>query len=147
MEHFYCIYKFQHTYEMTRKLLLVNFKFLIRSRFQQLDFLFSKNFQKLNSVLFFDSKISNSAIWTYKSTWRNMKSSKSSSSPASPQHVFSREFCLDPHAEFELDLNRSLGELESANEDHEQHTFRMSVRSLHGILLSFFIIFHVDGTP
>lgn len=39
-----------------------------------------------------------------------MKSTKTSPT-SSPQHYFSRDMCLDPHAEFEMELNRNLGNL------------------------------------
>lgn len=38
-----------------------------------------------------------------------MKSSKSNSPTKSPRHNFSREASMDHHADFEMELNRNLG--------------------------------------
>lgn len=40
---------------------------------------------------------------------KSNKSSKSNSPNKSPRHNFSRDFSMDPHAEFETELNRNLG--------------------------------------
>jgi len=45
------------------------------------------------------------------SDMKSNKSSKSNSRNESPQHNFTHDVCMDPHAEFETELNRNLGNM------------------------------------